>query len=93
MVDSAKPIPLLWDRVSISFPNIPQHSFNAKLPLLGSFSVPTTRLFLSSFCYLGAFTALYHMFNWSMRATSSLYVRFKSLFNAKKYLDSSSLIS
>ncbi len=93
MVDSRKPISLFWDKVRISFPTIPQRHFNGTLPLFGSFSIPLTRLFLTTFCYFGAATALYHMYRWSSRASTSLYVWVKSLFNAKKYLDSGSLIT
>lgn len=93
MDDSTKPISLLWDRVSVSFPSLPQQQFNGTLPLLGQFSIPATRLFLTTFCYFGAASALYHFYYWGSRASTSLYIRFKSLFNAKKYLDSGSLIS
>jgi hypothetical protein len=41
---------------------------------------------------LGLSSALYHLYNWSLRGTRSLYKYFKSIFNSKKYLDSASQI-
>ena len=61
--------------------------------MFGTFSIPLTRILLTSFCYLGVASALYQVYYWGSRASISLYVKFKSLFNAKKYLDSESLIS
>ena len=61
--------------------------------MFGTFSIPITRYLLTSFCYLGVASAFYQIYYWGSRASISLYIKFKSLFNAKKYLDSESLIS
>ena len=90
---STKPISLFMNKISVHFPSITQQKFNGSLPFFGSFSIPITRLFLTSLCYLGAFSAFYQLYYWGARASSSLYIKFKSLFNSKKYLDSESLIS
>jgi hypothetical protein len=93
MVAKSPPISLFMNKISISVPFITQRQFNGSLPFYGSFSIPLTRILLSSFCYLGVASALYSIYYWGTRASVSLYVKFKSLFNAKKYLDSESLIS
>ena len=93
MVAKSPPISLFMNKISISVPFITQRQFNGSLPMFGSFSIPLTRILLSSFCYLGVASALFSIYYWGTRASVSLYVKFKSLFNAKKYLDSESLIS
>ena len=85
---TSKPISLFWDKVKITCPVYPSLMFNPYIPLYGTYKLSLPRLLLTNFFYLGAFTATYFCLYWSYRGSKSLYNRIKSMFNAKKFLDS-----
>jgi hypothetical protein len=90
---SAKPISLFWNKVQLQCPDIPSLNFNPKIPMFGAFNLSLPSFFLTSFCYLGVFSATYFSLLWGYKGSISFYNRIKSFFNAKKYLDCNSNIS
>jgi hypothetical protein len=72
---------------TMNYPEIPALNFNATLPFVGPFSLSLSRLLFSGFFYFGMSSACYQMFRFTKNASQKIFTYFRSMFNAKKYLN------
>ena len=83
----------LNDSITLAVPHWPSLCFNMNIPLYGSFSLSAASLLFRYMFYFSIGATSYSVYRCLKSALSWVSVRFRSLYNAKKYLNPCSPIT